>query len=125
MIHLDTSFLIRALVRDSVESRRLRTWIARREPFGISAIAWAEFLCGPVTSSVVEDAADLLGEPSPLVGLDATLSAYLFNQTGRRRRTLPDCMIAATAINAGASLATANRADLERFAPLGLALATG
>ncbi len=35
-----------------------------------------------------------------------------------------DCMIASTAMVAGAALATANRADFERLVPLGLRLAS-
>lgn len=44
MIHLD--FLVRSLGRDSPEDRRLRAWLGAGEPLAMSAIAWAEFLCG-------------------------------------------------------------------------------
>lgn len=102
----------------------LRAWLGRRELVRISAIAWAEFLCGPVTPTAMEDAAELLGEPEPLTGVDATVAAQLFNTSGRRRGSLTDCMIAAVAINAGAALATNNVADFRRFTPLGLVIAT-
>ena len=42
MIHLDTSFLIRALVRGSAQDKRLRGWLGAGEPIGMSSIAWAE-----------------------------------------------------------------------------------
>jgi len=51
------------------------------------------------------------------------MSALLFNKTGRRSRSLADCMIAAIAIRCGASLATINTADFQPFVQYGLALA--
>ena len=51
MIHLDTGFLIRALVRNSSEDNKLRTWLRSDTQLGMSAIAWGEFLCGPVEKS--------------------------------------------------------------------------
>ena len=55
---------------------------------------------------------------------DSEMTARLFNLGGRRRGTLADCMIAAVAIRAGASLATTNPADLRRFVPRSLTLVT-
>jgi predicted nucleic acid-binding protein len=123
VIHLDTSFLIRAGTGATFESRRLRHWLRRGEEVGISAVAWAEFLCGPVPTLAVEDAAELMGEPWPLSGIDATVAARLFNLTGRRRGSLADCLIAAIAMNAGAALATSNVADFRQLEPFGLVLA--
>ena len=51
MIHLDTSFLIGALNPGSPEDHRLRGWIRDGETLGMGAVAWAEFLCGPLTQS--------------------------------------------------------------------------
>lgn len=90
----------------------------------MSSVAWAEFLCGPVTDWVAEETAELLGEPIRFDGIDATLAAQLFNATGRRRGTMIDCMIAAIAIRANATLATGNISDFRRFAPLGLTIAS-
>jgi hypothetical protein len=53
VIQLDTSFLIRALVRGSGEDRRLRTWLTDTTPLTISAIAWTEFLCDLLAPSRV------------------------------------------------------------------------
>ena len=53
----------------------------------------------------------------------ASLAARMFNSTGRRRGTLADCMIAATAMRADAALATSNREDFTCFVAQGLRLA--
>ena len=95
-----------------------------REPVGLSSITWAEFLCGPVTTLVVEEAAEAFGEPEPFDGSHATLAAELFNVAGRRRGLLADCMIAAVAIRANARLATSNPTDFRPFTAHGLTLAT-
>ena len=122
MIHLDTSFLIRAGVHGTTEGRRLRKWLRAGEQVRISSVAWAEYLCGPVSARAVEDAAELFGEPAPFDATAATLAAQLFNASGRRRGTLADCMIAATALGAGASLATSNARDFERLVAAGVRL---
>jgi len=46
VIHLDSSFLIRAMTPGSTEDGRLRRWLAAGEPIGINAVSRAEFLCG-------------------------------------------------------------------------------
>jgi predicted nucleic acid-binding protein len=123
VIQLDTSFLIRALVRGSPESAKLRVWFRERESVIMAAPAWTEFLCGPVSGSPVDIARQLVGDPLPFSSDEAEQAALLFNETGRRRGSLIDCMIAATAIVAGDSLATVNLADFRRFEPFGLAIA--
>jgi len=120
MIHLDTSFLIRALVSGSAEDHRLRAWLAEGTRVGISAVCWAEFLCGPVQTGNLELAARIVPDPTPFTAVDAASTVSLFNVGGRRRRSFVDCMIAAIALRAGASLATANAADFRRFEPAGL-----
>jgi len=124
VIHLDTSFLVRALLAGSLEDERLRSWLSAGEPLGMSAVAWAEFLCGPVEPSGVELVGRVVPDPAPFAEGEAVLAARLFNESGRRRGTLADCMIAATAIRAGATLATENPKDFRRFERAGLVLAT-
>ena len=50
----------------------------------------------------------------------ARVAAQLFNDTGRRRGTMVDCMVAATAMSEQAALATTNHPDFRRFETLGL-----
>lgn len=123
MIHLDTSFLIRALIPDSPEDATLRQWLRDGEPIAVSAIAWAEFLCGPVSENVISITGQLLGDAMPFDARTAPIAAQLFNESGRRRGTLADCMVAAVAIANDAALATSNAADFKRLLPFGLRLA--
>lgn len=115
MIHLDTSFLIRVLAREPRADRRMRGWLRTGEPIGISVIAWAEFLCGPIEPAAAALAARVIPIREGFLEEDAGAAARLFNGGGRRRGTLADCMIAATALRAGAALATANPTDFRRF----------
>jgi predicted nucleic acid-binding protein len=125
LIHLDTSFLVPALAAGSPQDRRLRAWLLAGEPLAVSAIAWAEFLCGPVEPADVDLVGRVVSERVPFGEGEAALAARLFNESGRRRGSLADCMVAASAIRAGASLATGNPRDFVRFAGAGLDLAAG
>lgn len=120
MIHLDTGFLIRALVPGSPQDRQLRAWLQAGRRTGISAIGWAEFLCGPIDGALVDFAARIVREPVAFLPEDATATALLFNRAGRRRGTMADCMIAAVALRVGAELATANATDFQRLEEVGL-----
>ena len=101
----------------------MREWLARNEPLGMSAVAWAEFLCGPVEPSVAELVVRIVSTRIPFAEEDAALAARLFGELGRRRGSLTDCMIAAASIHARAPLATDNIRDFERFQAAGLQLA--
>jgi predicted nucleic acid-binding protein len=122
MIHLDTSFLIRALVQGSQEGGLLDGWIASGEDVAISAIAWTEFLCGPVDAAGIAAAGLAIGTAVPLLAEDSAVAAHLYNRSGRRRGSLADCMIAAIALRQGAILATSNIDDFRRFGAEGLRL---
>lgn len=115
MIHLDTSFLINALVPNSAADKQLREWLLAGVPLGVSTIVWAEFLCGPVKAREIELAARIVPERVPFVAEDAELSARLFNLGGRRRGSMADCRIAATTLRCAASLATANLPDFRKL----------
>ena len=115
MIHLDTSFLIRAMVSGSPQDLRLREWLRSGERLHMSAMGWTEFLCGPVGPQHVELAVRVVPERLAFTDEEAVLAAKLFNQSGRRRGSLTDCMIAATALRQEARLATVNPDDFRRF----------
>jgi predicted nucleic acid-binding protein len=122
MIHLDTSFLIAVTVPGSAADKQLRAWANTGESFGVSAVAWAEYLCGPLDATAESIARQMFPQPEPFLAEDAVLAAQLFNKTGRRSRSMADCMIAAVAIRCNAALATANVADFRSLEPFGLRL---
>lgn len=70
-----------------------------------------------------ELAAAVVATRVPFGEEEASLAARLFNEAGRRRGSLVDCMIGATALRMGAVLATANPSDFARLASGGLTLA--
>lgn len=123
MICLDTNFLILGLVPGSQEMRDLIAWSQAGETLITPAIVWYEFLCGPVTQAQIDTMRRFLLDIIDFSEAQATQAAYLFNVSGRNRRTRVDAMIAGTAVALGAQLATNNRADFEVFRPHGLVLA--
>jgi len=125
VIHLDTSFLVHALAAGTSQDELLRGWLATGETLGMSAVAWAEFLCGPVEPAALELLDQVVSERAAFGEGEAMLAARLFNESGRRRGSLADCMIAAAAIRAGVPLARDNPKDFRRFEPAGLRLASG
>jgi predicted nucleic acid-binding protein len=123
MVHCDTNFLIQATVAGSPAHARLAGWASAQEFFNVSTIAWAEFLCGPMDATAEALARQIFSNPEPFLSADAALAASMFNQTGRRSRTLADCMIAAVALRCGAKLATLNTGDFLPLTSHGLVLA--
>ena len=116
MIHLDTNILIGSVTSPSPYEAQILAWLSSGEAFAVSAVAWSEFMNGPVSLRDVESARALLeGRVVPFGVDEAELASRLFNKTGRRRGTQSDCFIAATAICASASLATRNQ---KHFLPL-------
>jgi len=120
VIHLDTNFLIAAFRPGSPQDAMLRKWLGAGEEVAVSVVAWCEFLCGPVESLQVELATRIVPRREGFDAEDAELAARLFNLAGRRRGSLTDCMIAATAVRLAASLATVDVADFRRFESEGL-----
>jgi predicted nucleic acid-binding protein len=123
MVHCDTNFLIQATLAGSPAHAKFKAWASAQEVFNTSTIAWAEFLCGPMDATAEALAWQIFPNPEPFFPADAALAASLFNQSGRRSRSLADCMIAAVAIRCGAKLATLNVSDFQPLTAHGLALA--
>lgn len=83
MIHLDTNFLIGLLDKGSSQSGEVDGWLAAGEIIATSAIAWTEFLNGPVTLiEVSRTKAVLESRIVPFSQQEAELAADLFNKTG-------------------------------------------
>ena len=123
MIHLDTNFLVSALQPGTVEESKVNAWLSGNEILGTSAVAWAELFCGPLSARDQLIARQMFSHLDVLSGADAEMAAQLFNRTGRRSRSLADCMIAAVAMRCGAKLATINTPDFQPFVQHGLVLA--
>ncbi|MDD5140983.1 MAG: PIN domain-containing protein [Verrucomicrobiales bacterium] len=123
MIHLDTNYLIGLAVPGSSPAQNVDQWLAAGEPLAASALAWTEFLNGPVSADEIALVESVIeGNIVPFEKPTAVLASQLFNQGGRRRGSRFDCLIEATAILANAELATENRKDFEAFVPFGLKL---
>ena len=87
MIHLDTNYLIGLLVKGSPQAGDVDGWLAAGQTLAASAIAWTEFLNGPVTPLEVSRAeAVLQSRIVPFGQQEAVLAADLFNRTGRATR---------------------------------------
>jgi len=123
MIHLDTNFLVSALQPGTAEESEVNSWLSGKESLGTSAVAWAELFSGPLSARDELIARHMFSRVEVLSGADAEKAAQLFTNTGRRSRSLADCMIAAVAIRCGARLATINTSDFLPFVRYGLALA--
>jgi predicted nucleic acid-binding protein len=123
MIHFDTSFLIHALVPGTTAEAKVLSWLTDGEDFGVSAIAWSEFLCGSMSPQEEALARLILAATEAFNSADARKSAELFNYSGRRSRSLADCQIAAVALRCGVPLATNNPNDFAVFQGKGLVLA--
>lgn len=122
-IHLDTNYLIYyAGGGDPQVIESVEKWLLEGRALHISAMAWAEFQCGPLTLEENAMALNLIHSVLPVTVELATEGGQLFQQTGRRSRSLPDCIIAATAIRDHAALASVNRADFDPLVSHGLQL---
>jgi predicted nucleic acid-binding protein len=124
VIHLDANYLILGGIESSPQNGDLKRWLSRGEAASTSAVAWMEFVTGPASPEVIKAISHVIEDRIVPIGRDeAELAARLFNILGRKRTLRYDCLIAATAIQSNARLATANRSDFASFEAHGLELA--
>jgi predicted nucleic acid-binding protein len=124
MIHLDANYLILGGIESSPQNADLRRWLGQGEAASTSATAWMEFVTGPVSANVAQAMSQVIEDRIVSIGREeAELAARLFNVLGRKRALRYDCLIAATAIQSNARLATVNRSDFTPFEAHGLELA--
>jgi predicted nucleic acid-binding protein len=124
LVHLDTNALIALAGPDAGIVRALRERAEAGVLPAASAVAWHEFVRGPLSSDELLRVTRVLGvRIQPVHRSTAELAARLFNATGRRRSSTADCFIAATAIEQEAELLTADAADFAPMVALGLRLA--
>jgi predicted nucleic acid-binding protein len=122
-LHLDTNIFIASAEPNHLLRAQLLRWRSEGRTLSTSAMAWAEFRCGPASPSLI--AAWEFWIAGRIVPIDeslAELGADLFNATGRRTRSLADCLVAACAIQQNAALATLNIADFNPMVSFGLRL---
>jgi predicted nucleic acid-binding protein len=122
-LHLDTNALI-ALADPLGETVvQVRQRVQEGILPEVSAVAWHEFVRGPLLPDELLRIERVVGARiRPVTRSTAELAARLFNATGRRRASTADCFIAASAMEHQAELMTANRADFTLFEPFGLKL---
>ena len=122
-VHLDANVLVALSDPTLPLFATVAEAIAGGDQMETSAIAWHEYARGPLLPEDQARTACLLeGRIVALTRQMAELAAHLFNETGRRRASTADCLIAAAAIKANAELLTDNVTDYEGFVPHGLRL---
>ena len=123
VVHLDANFLVEIAAGRRAQVRQTEQWLRDEIAIQVSAVAWSEFLCGPLLDFELRSALAVVSKIDPFTDEHAALAADLFNLTGRRSRSHVDCMIAAHAIRLEAPLATLNDQDFRSFKNFGLQLA--
>jgi predicted nucleic acid-binding protein len=111
--HLDTDFLLRALLSRGPERALLRRISDSEAEIEMSAVAWYEFCRGPRRPEQEALARSYL-EADGVIAFDeqlAVVAADLFRRLGRPRKRAADIAIAVTAIARGARLLSGNTRD--------------
>jgi predicted nucleic acid-binding protein len=120
---LDTNMLINLGDLGSNARGIILECLIADEPLSVSAVTWAEYLCGPLKSGEEGRCLTFLSRIEPVDASTAALAAHLFNATGKREHSMGDCILAATAILSNEALATENAETFEPFVAHGLIIA--
>lgn len=125
MLHLDANALIALADPAGSVIRLVRSRVEQGILPAASAVAWHEFVRGPLLPDELLRVERVVGSRVQAATRGTSeLAARLFNATGRRRASTADCFIAASAIEQSAELLTADNDDFHPFVALGLRLAT-
>jgi predicted nucleic acid-binding protein len=123
VIHIDTNLLIASVDPSHEHARLWPPLMTTGESFAVSTIAWTEFRSYSISSNQLLALDQLLsGGIVPYERAHADLAGELFRMTRSKRKNRLDSMIAATAMLAGAELATVNKSDFDPFVSFGLKL---
>lgn len=121
MLLLDTNALVALSDPAHPLFLRIEQALGQGDTAATNAIAWHEFARGPLLPEDLRRALLILEQRVlALDREDAEVAAMLFNRTGRRQSSTPDCLIAATALRREWKVVTANEEDYRRFIPYGL-----
>lgn len=120
MICLDANYLILGATFGTSESDRIFSWLKEGKRLITASVCWYEFRCGPVSETQLDFMCSFLSDILSFTEQEAEMAARLFDHAGRARYLKTDAMIAATAIVAGAELATNNVQDFRKFPGLTL-----
>jgi predicted nucleic acid-binding protein len=125
--HLDTDFLVKALLTRGPERTALQALADSVDEIEMSAIAWYEFCRGPRRPEQVAVARNLLENDGivPFTENHAEMAAEMFLKLGRPRKRSADLAIAAVALARGARLLTGNTRDYSGIDGLELGLPLG
>ena len=115
-LHLDTNALIALSDPEHALFLEVERCLLGGGIVATDAVAWHEFVRGPVLPEDVTRALLILeNRVLDLTRVIAERAAELFNASGRRRASTADCLIAAACLDSDAELLTRNVGD---FMPL-------
>lgn len=122
--HLDTDFLVKALLSTGRERSTLVRLSGARCELEMSSIAWYEFCRGPRTPEQLARARAHLESEGIIAWTEdlAERAADLFRRLGSPRKRAADVAIACVAIERGARLLTGNLRDYSGIEGLVLGL---